>query len=135
MFEDSVHNLTNQLVADFLGLTLTNADILIQESGKRKRSYTIQRSRNRARISSVGDITFAHTIYINSCLKCSNRYAKRERQKRTAYLQIITITVLHSRSLLVVVGGYFLLPLDIWYNRPARATMNIPIWIRSEYVT
>lgn len=62
-FEDTVHSLTNQLSADFLGLTLTNADILIRESGKRKKSYTVQRSRNRTLISSVGDITFTHTLY------------------------------------------------------------------------
>ena len=37
---------------------------------------------------------------------------KRESRKHTAYPQIITITVLHSRSLLAVVGGYFF-PLKI----------------------
>lgn len=31
-------------------------------------------------------------------------------------------------------GGYFL-PLNISYMRLTRATMNIPIWIKSEYVT
>ena len=30
-------------------------------------------------------------------------------------------------------GGYFL-PLKIWYSRLTRAQMNIPTWIRSEYV-
>ena len=38
---------------------------------------------------------------------------KGESQRHTAYPQIITTTVLHSRSLLRVVGGYFL-PLNIW---------------------
>ena len=47
-FEESVHGLTtDRMAADFLGLALTNTDILIWESGKRKGSYTIQRQRRR----------------------------------------------------------------------------------------
>ena len=62
-FEENVHKLTDQIAADFLGLTLTNADALIRESGKRKDSYTVQRSRERTLISSVGDVVFNHTLY------------------------------------------------------------------------
>ena len=36
-----------------------------------------------------------------------------------------------GRSLVLVVGGYFFLPKIVWHN-PTRATMKIPIWIRSE---
>ena len=46
-FEETVNRLTDQIAADFMGLTLTAADTLIRESGKRKAGYTIQRSRNR----------------------------------------------------------------------------------------
>lgn len=36
-FEETVNRLTDQVAADFIGLTLTNfADTLIRESGKRK---------------------------------------------------------------------------------------------------
>ena len=62
-FEESVHGLTDRMAAGFLGLVLTNADTLIRESGKRKGSYTVQRKRERTLISSVGDITFTHTLY------------------------------------------------------------------------
>ena len=62
-FEETVNGLTDQVAADFIGLTLTAADTLIRESGKRKASYTVQRSRNRTLISGVGDITFTHTLY------------------------------------------------------------------------
>ena len=41
----------------------SNADSLIRESGIRKRNYTVQRSRQRTLISSVGDVTFTHTLY------------------------------------------------------------------------
>ena len=62
-FEGTVHGLTDKMAADFPGLALTNADLLIRESGKRKSSYTVQRSRQRTLISSAGDITFTHTLY------------------------------------------------------------------------
>ena len=62
-FEETVNRLTDQVAADFIGLTLTAADTLIRESGKRKASYTVQRSRSRTLISGVGDITFTHTLY------------------------------------------------------------------------
>lgn len=51
------------MAADFIGLILTDADRMIRDSGIRKGSYTVQRSRQRTLISSVGDITFTHTLY------------------------------------------------------------------------
>lgn len=62
-FEENVNRLSDQIAVDFIGLTLTTADTLIQESKKRKASYTVQRSRNQTLISGVGDITFTHTQY------------------------------------------------------------------------
>lgn len=62
-FEETVNGLTDQVAADFIGLTLTAADTLIRESGKRKAGYIVQRSRNLTLISGVGDITFIHTLY------------------------------------------------------------------------
>lgn len=62
-FEETVSSLSNQMAADFIGLALTNADQMIRDSGIRKGSYTVQRSRQRTLISIVGDITFMHTLY------------------------------------------------------------------------
>lgn len=61
--EETVSALSSRMAADFIGLVLTNADQLIRDSGIRKRSYTVQRRRQRTLISSVGDITFTHTLY------------------------------------------------------------------------
>ena len=41
-FEEAVNRLTDQVAADFIGLSLTAADTLIRESGIRKASYTVQ---------------------------------------------------------------------------------------------
>lgn len=62
-FEETVSSLSNRMAADFIGLVLTDADRMIRDSGNRKGNYTIQRSRQRTLISSVGDITFTHTLY------------------------------------------------------------------------
>lgn len=61
--EQTVVELTNRMAAEFLGVVLTTADTLIRESGVRKKEYTIQRKRMRTLISSVGDVTFEHTLY------------------------------------------------------------------------
>lgn len=61
--EQTASELSRRMAADFIGLVLSDADRLIRESGLRRRSYTVQRSRSRTLISSVGDITFTHTLY------------------------------------------------------------------------
>lgn len=61
--EKTVVELTNRMAAGFLGAVLTTADTLICESGARKKEYTVQRRRIRTLISSVGDVTFEHTLY------------------------------------------------------------------------
>lgn len=62
-FEETVSGLSSRMAADFIGLVLTNADQMIRDSGARKGCYTVQRTRQRTLISSVGDITFTHTLY------------------------------------------------------------------------
>ena len=69
-FEETVNGLTDQVAADFIGLTLTAADTLIRESGKRKASYTVQRSRNRTLISGV-DIRIRRERYGVCWMNCS----------------------------------------------------------------
>ena len=61
--EKTVVELSNRMAAGFLGAVLTTADALICESGVRKKEYTVQRKRMRTLISSVGDVTFTHTLY------------------------------------------------------------------------
>ena len=61
--EQTVVELSNRMAAGFLGACLTTADALIRDSGIRKRSLVIQRKRIRTLISSVGDVTFTHTLY------------------------------------------------------------------------
>lgn len=62
-FEETVSELSNRMAAGFIGLVLTDADRMIRDSGNRKGSHTVQRRRQRTLISSVGDITFTHTLY------------------------------------------------------------------------
>ena len=102
MFEESVRGLTNQMAADFIGLTLSNADSLIRESGRRKESYTVQRSRKRTLISSVGDITFTHTLYKDQAGRCRClldeliRLPDRERFTPSAEAKVLNEAEVHS---------------------------------------
>ena len=102
MFEESVRGLTNQMAADFIGLTLSNADTLIRESGRRKESYTVQRSRKRTLISSVGDITFTHTLYKDQEGRCRClldeliRLPDRERFTPSAEAKVLNEAEVHS---------------------------------------
>lgn len=64
--EKRVVELSNQMAAGFLSVCLTTADELICLSGVRKKEYTIQRKRTRTLISSIGDVTFSHTLFRDS---------------------------------------------------------------------
>ncbi len=63
VFEETIHNLSDQMVTEILGTVLTIADNLICDCSIRKGSYTVQRRWQRTLISSVGDVTFTHTLY------------------------------------------------------------------------
>lgn len=101
-FEEAVNRLTDQVAADFIGLTLTAADTLIRESGKRKASYTVQRSRSRTLISGAGDITFTHTLYKDQdgksrCLLDELlRLPDRERFTPVAEARVLNEAAVHS---------------------------------------
>ena len=81
---------------------MISADTLIRESGKRKASYTVQRSRNRTLISGVGDITFTHTLYKDSegkvrCLLDELLHLpKRERFTPVAEAKVLSEAEVHS---------------------------------------
>lgn len=101
-FEETVSELSNKMAADFIGLALTNADQLIRDSGIRKGSYTVQRSRQRTLISCVGDITFTHTLYkdqsgkIRCLLDELIRLPDRERFTAVAEAKVLNEAESHS---------------------------------------
>lgn len=100
--EETVSELSNKMAADFIGLVLTNADQLIRNSGIRKKAYTVQRSRQRTLISSVGDITFTHTLYkdqsgkIRCLLDELIRLPDRERFTAVAEAKVLNEAEVHS---------------------------------------
>ena len=63
VLEKTVADLSNRMAAGFLAACLTTADMLISDSGTRKKDFKIQRQRMRTLISSVGDVSFMHTLY------------------------------------------------------------------------
>jgi len=64
-YEEAVNQASRKFACQFLGASLTAADEMIRQSGVRKKDYNIQRKDNRSLISTVGDISFIHTLYQN----------------------------------------------------------------------
>lgn len=62
-YEKEVVEATHKFAARFLGESLSAADEMIRNSGLRKRDYNIQRKDQRNLISTVGDISFTHTLF------------------------------------------------------------------------
>ena len=100
--EKTVVELTNRMAAGFLGVVLTTADALIRDSEVRKKEYTVQRKRTRTLISSVGDITFTHTLYKDKegrtkCLLDDQiRLPDRERFTTLAEAKVLSEAEVHS---------------------------------------
>ena len=100
--EKEVVELSNRMAAGFLGVCLTTADELIRMSGARKDAFTVQRSRDRTLISSVGDITFKHTLYkdpdgrIRCLLDEQIRLPDRERFTSVAEAKLLNEAEVHS---------------------------------------
>ncbi len=63
--EIETKELTDKAAARFVEGMLGYADELLCQSGKRKSSYDIQRHRQRELITTVGDISFTHTVFKN----------------------------------------------------------------------
>ena len=57
--------LTDRAAARFMEGMLNYADELFCQSSKRKKAYDIQRHRQRTLVTTVGDITFTHTLFKN----------------------------------------------------------------------
>ena len=64
-YEEAVNQASRKFASQFLGTSLTAADEMIRQSGVRKLDYNIHRKDDRSLISTVGDITFQHTLYRN----------------------------------------------------------------------
>jgi len=62
-YEQVVYQASNKFASRFLGNSLTAADEMIRHSGLRKKDYNIQRLDDRSLVSTVGDITFKHTLF------------------------------------------------------------------------
>lgn len=63
VLEEEASKLGKRTIAEFLSLTLSETDTLIRKSGVRRRDFTIVRRVERALITTVGDITFTHTLF------------------------------------------------------------------------
>ena len=64
-YEETVNQASQKFASRFLGSSLTAADEMIRQSGIRKKDYNIQRKDDRSLISTVGDISFTHTLFRN----------------------------------------------------------------------
>ena len=100
--EKDVSELTSRTAAEFLSMALTNADQMIYENGYRKDHYTVIRKRQRTLISSVGGISFTHTLYkdedgkTRTLLDEALNLPDRERFTSTAEAKIINEAEVHS---------------------------------------
>ena len=63
--EQEVREISNRAAADFIGMVLTSVNEAVCNSGARKRIYNMQRHDDRTLITSVGDVTFTHTLFKN----------------------------------------------------------------------
>ncbi len=63
--EQTAAELSSRAAADFLAMVLTKADQLICDSGARKAKYNIQRHDSRTLVTTVGDVTFTHTMFMD----------------------------------------------------------------------
>ena len=61
--EKRIADLSNRTAADFLSMILTEMDGLLGSSLNRKERFVTQRQRSRTLITSVGDVTFRHTLF------------------------------------------------------------------------
>ena len=100
--EQTVVELSNRMAAGFLGACLTTADALICESGRSRKALTVQRHRTRTLVSSVGDVTFTHTLYKDSegHIRCpldeAIKLPDRERFTTVAEAKILSEAEVHS---------------------------------------
>ncbi len=63
--EQEVREISNRAAADFIGMVLTSVDEAVCDSGARKKNYNMQRHEDRTLITTVGDVTFTHTLFKN----------------------------------------------------------------------
>ena len=61
--ESEAKALTDRAAAQFMEGMLNYVDELLCQSSKRKGAYDIQRHRQRTLVTTVGDITFTHTLF------------------------------------------------------------------------
>lgn len=68
-FEGAIADASHKMAAGFMAMVLTEMDDMFRKSSKRKANYTIQRKDSRTLITTVGDVTFKHTLFKNNATK------------------------------------------------------------------
>ena len=101
--EQEVLSISHQAAADFLSLVLSSVDEAIRNSGMREERYTIQRTRQRTLITTVGDVTFTHTLFkekatgkITSLLESLIGLPSNERLSSRAEERLLSEAEVHS---------------------------------------
>ena len=61
--EATVAELSRKTAARFLSMALTQTDEILCKGAARKKDYKIQRHDQRTLITTVGDVTFSHTLF------------------------------------------------------------------------
>lgn len=64
--EETAVDLSHKAAADYLSMTLSQMDEMICQNGLRKRRYKIIRHDRRTLITTAGDVTFTHTLFLDS---------------------------------------------------------------------
>ena len=64
-FERSVADSSHRTAADFMSMVLTDMDERLCENSLRKEGYNIQRQDRRTLITTVGDVRFPHTLFLD----------------------------------------------------------------------
>lgn len=64
-FERSVADSSHRTAAEFMSMVLTDMDERLCENSLRKEGFNIQRKDHRTLITTVGDVRFQHTLFLN----------------------------------------------------------------------
>ena len=65
LFEQTVADASHMAAADFMSMVYADMDERLCESSKRKAQFNIQRQDPRTLITTVGDVTFPHTLFFD----------------------------------------------------------------------
>ena len=101
--EKTVADLSRKTAAEFLSMTLTQTDEILCNGAAKKKDYKIQRHDQRTLITTVGDVTFTHTLF-KDCRNGECRYLldellhlpRREKFSSQAEAKVLYLAQVHS---------------------------------------